>query len=237
MAVITRVMDMPMKTEASLPLLRLMHLVSPSLPVGGFTYSQGIEWANESGWINTPSDLEGWLQDQLEHSLSVFDVPVLLRMHRAAQTADLLSMQRWCDELLAGRETAELRLEEQNRGRAFADLLIGLDLLIAADWHASLSRTQAAGFAYAAVQWRIDEADTALGYLWSWLENLVLAAIKIIPLGQTDGQRLLHRLTPVLPEMVELGMACGDQDIGASSPALAIASSLHETQYTRLFRS
>ncbi len=226
-----------MTTDASLPLLRLMHLVSPSLPVGGFTYSQGIEWAVECGWISDATDLEHWLENQLEQSLAVLDVPVLARLHAAAGTSDMDAMNHWSSELLAGRETAELRLEEQNRGRAFADLLVGLNMASADQWRPLLARCQAAGFAYAAARWEIGARDCALGYLWSWLENLVLAAVKIIPLGQTQGQQLLHRLGPGLPMIADTGLRCTDEDIGASSPALAIASSQHETQYTRLFRS
>jgi urease accessory protein len=92
-----------------LPLLRLMHLVSPSLPVGAFAYSQGIEWAMEAGWLRTADDLEAWLRDQLCNSVSVRDPPLLERMYRAASTEDHASMVRWIDRLLAGRETSDLR--------------------------------------------------------------------------------------------------------------------------------
>ena len=230
-------MTMNKATDRPLPLLRLMHLVSPSLPVGGFTYSQGIEWAVENGWIRDAANLEHWLDDQLRHALGMLDLPILARLHRAAGHNDRTSLERWSEALLAGRETSELRLEEQNRGRALADLLVGLELADAARWRPSLARCQAAGFAFAAARWRITGQEAALGYAWSWLENLVLAAVKIIPLGQTRGHQVLHRLLAILPGVVEESLALDDEDIGASSPALAIASSCHETQYTRLFRS
>ncbi len=224
-------------TEFSLPMLRLMHLVSPSLPVGAFTYSQGIEWAVEAGWIRTADDLEAWLRDQLCNSVSVLDLPLLARMHRAASARHQESMVRWIDWLLAGRETSELRAEEANRGRALADLLTAWDLPDAPDWKPVLARSQAAGFAFAAVAWDIPPRDAALGYGWGWLENLVLAAVKIIPLGQTQGQQLLQRLIEGLPVAVDGALELADDEIGASSPALSIVSSAHETQYTRLFRS
>lgn len=214
-----------------------MHLVSPSLPVGGFTYSQGIERAVEDGWISEAVDLERWLRHQLHHAIAVFDLPLLARMHQAVVDARGDVLEAWTDELLAGRESAELRLEEQNRGRAFANLLEGLKVEEADRWKPIVAKCQAAGFAFAAVRWKIAPREMALGYAWSWLENLVLAAVKIVPLGQTEGQRVLQRLSPELPAAVDAGLALADEEIGTSCPALAIASSRHETQYTRLFRS
>mgnify|MGYP001823704026 FL=1 len=214
-----------------------MHLVSPSLPVGGFTYSQGIERAVEDGWISDAFGLERWLRHQLHHALAAFDLPLLARMHQAVVDARGDVLEAWTDELLAGRESAELRLEEQNRGRAFANLLEGLKVEEADRWKPIVAKCQAAGFAFAAVRWKIAPREMALGYAWSWLENLVLAAVKIVPLGQTEGQRVLQRLSPELPAAVDAGLALADEEIGTSCPALAIASSRHETQYTRLFRS
>lgn len=236
-------------TDPALPLLRLMHLVSPSLPVGGFTYSQGIEWAVEAGWIRTAADLEAWLADQLRHVLTVLDLPLLLRMQGAARAGDPAAMAGWIDRLIAGRETAELRAEEGNRGRALTDLLVAWGLLgrvsgSAPDcgpgpdpWRGVLARSQAAGLAFAAVAWGIGPRDAALGYAWGWLENLTLAGVKLIPLGQTQGQQVLQRLIGQVPAALSQALALADEDIGAASPALAIASSRHETQYTRLFRS
>jgi urease accessory protein len=214
-----------------------MHLVSPSLPVGGFTYSQGIEWAVETGWIRDADDLERWMADQIESSLRYLDLPLLVRMQAAALDRDQAVMAGWVDRLLAGRETAELRREETDRGRALADLLIAWGLEDALAWKPQLARSQAAGFAFAAGAWLIEPHDAATGYAWSWLENLVLAGIKLIPLGQTRGQQALARLATLIPITVGAALSVADQEIGASTPAMAIASSAHETQYTRLFRS
>jgi urease accessory protein len=243
------------------PLLRLMHLVSPALPVGAFTYSQGIEWAVETGWIRTANDLEAWLGDQLDHAIAAVDLPLLARMSSAVRVRDAEAMSHWIDCLTASRETSELRAEEANRGRALVDLLVAWDLVgaqpilsgpsvtmeqggLANDagserqrWKSALARSQAAGFAYAAAAWNIPGRETLLGYAWGWLENLVLAGVKAVPLGQTQGQRILQRLSERIPAAVDLALSLGDEDIGASSPALAIASAAHETQYTRLFRS
>ncbi len=224
-------------TDPDLALLRLMQLISPSLPVGGFTYSQGIELAVECGWINTAADLEEWMDDLLQSSLACLDLPLLFRLHTAVIQDDLSQLQYWNEFLLACRETAELRLEETNRGRALAELIVKLGLPGSEAWKPALARTQLAGFAFAANRWAIPIEQAALGYVWSWLENLVLAAVKIIPLGQTQGQQLLQRLAPRVPALIEPARQLEDEEVGASNPALAIASSRHETQYTRLFRS
>ena len=235
--VIITAMRMHTTTESALALTRLMHLVSPSLPIGSFTYSQGIEWAVECGWIDSAESLGEWLEDQLMTTILHLDLPVLQRLHAAALERDADGLESWSQFLLASRETAELQQEEANRGRALADLLVALEVPNAQVWKPILASCQAAGFATAAAGWQISYRDAAGGYAWSWLENLVLAAVKIIPLGQTEGQQLLSRLAQKLPDAIERSLRITDDMIGASNPALAIASSRHETQYTRLFRS
>jgi urease accessory protein len=261
--------------EPHLRLLRLLQLVSPSLPVGAFAYSQGLEWAVEAGWVDAEPALADWLSDQLRQALTHIDLPILLRMIQAVRAEDAQAMAHWISELRALRETAELRAEEAGRGRALVDLLASLGLLGDGDsrptgrapkaivddaevlpsrvtidaagmpvtagqrahWRALLARSQLAGFAFATAAWRIEPSDALLGYAWSWAENLTLAGVKLIPLGQTAGQRLLLQLAEQIPGAVARAQALDDADLGASTPALAIASSRHETQYTRLYRS
>lgn len=229
----------PMNTpvERNLPLLRLMHLVSPSLPIGAFTYSQGIEWAVECGWIKNTDDLADWINGQLADGMTHLDLPVLYRIYLACERDDDQGILAWSNILLANRETAELRAEERQRGRALTDLLISLAVPTAAERVDLLRKTQIAGFTLAAFRWGITCEQAALGYGWAWLESLILAAVKIIPLGQTAGQQLVHDLAPLLPDAVRIGLQLADDEIGSSLPALAIASCCHETQYTRLFRS
>jgi urease accessory protein len=226
-----------MTTDGDTRLLRLLQLVSPSLPIGGFTYSQGIEWAVESGWIRDRGDLDAWLSDLLHGPLAQVDLPLLLRLQAATEARDREALTTWIDWLLASRETAELRAEESNRGRALADLLVAWGLEGAGDWRPELARSQAAAFAFAAAAWAIDPRVAATGYAWAWLEGLLLAAVKIVPLGQTQGQQVLLGLAGRIPLALERALTLEDDAIGASSPALAIASSRHESQYTRLFRS
>lgn len=220
-----------------LALLRLMHLISPTLPIGSFTYSQGIEWAVETGWIKNVASLQAWLASQLNSSMAQLELPLLKRLYLAWQAEDLQAVEHWIAISNASRETSELLLEEKNRGRALTDLLIALELPQAAQHKPLLSQSQVAAFALASLHWQVPLEQAAYGYAWSWLENLVLAAVKIIPLGQTQGQKLLHQMTPLLLSVIEQGLNLPDDEIGAALPALAIASSRHETQYTRLFRS
>lgn len=225
------------------PLPRLLQLVSPSLPVGGFTYSQGIEWAVEAGWLTDAATVADWLTGQLQGPVAQGDLPLLLRLRGACAARDLAAFEGWTARLLATRETSELRAEEANRGRALADLLVALGLLGAPDpafpapWRAPAARAQLAGFALATTAWAIDGEAALTGYAWAWLEGLALAAVKLVPLGQTDGQRILARLAALIPSAVAVAARIADEAIGAASPALAIASSNHEVQYTRLFRS
>lgn len=226
-----------MTTQADAALLRLLQLCSGTLPVGGFTYSQGIEWAVEHGWITDEASLVAWLRDLIDTNLAHVEIPVLARLYRACEQGDGESLAHWSDWLVASRETRELRDEERNRGRALASLLVELDVPMAVAWRDTLCRCQSTGFALAAEAWGIPPAHAAHGFAWSWLENLALAGVKLIPLGQTAGQRVLHDLGKAASLAIQRGLTMPDDDMGASAPALAIASSGHEIQYTRLFRS
>ncbi len=221
----------------SLAQLRLMQLVSPALPIGGFTYSQGLEYAVEAGWVHDLASLQDWLLGLIEDGIVYLEVPLLVRLYHACVSKDIDALEQWGEYLLAARETRELRLEEQQRARALTRLLIDLGMTDAQRWQPALQRCQAAPYSLAAVNWGIRLPEAALGYAWSWLENMVAAAIKLVPLGQTDGQRVQLALAESLPDAVQRGLVLNDEQIGTSAPAMALASSLHETQYTRLFRS
>ena len=217
--------------------LRLYQLISPSLPIGSFTYSQGLEWAIEAQWITDTPSLKQWLNSILDHSIITLELPILLRLLSAFETSDEASVVRWTQWLLACRETAELRKEEQQRGAALARLLPSLGVSIPENITMHVAKCQLTGFALAAHQWGIDVHKLCYGYCWGWLENIVLAGVKLIPLGQTDGQKIMFELAEKIPSSVEKALSLKDFDIHSSTPALAIASSRHETQYTRLFRS
>ncbi|MFT5226542.1 MAG: urease accessory protein [Polaribacter sp.] len=227
---------MSIKLPNDMALARLMQLISPSLPIGGYSYSQGIEWAVDAGWISTPDDLYQWLEGLLNTNMLYLELPILQRMIEAWVEPDVDCLRNKNEYLIASRETEELRLEETNRARAFSRLLVSL-IPEARQIDPMLWRTQTACYSFACQRWDIEFDSAAYGFLWSWLENLVLSAVKIIPLGQTDGQKTIFKLASIIPNVVKQARDVDDDDIGASSMALAIASAQHETQYTRLFRS
>lgn len=223
--------------DNSLSELRLFQLISPSLPVGGFTYSQGLEWAIEAQWVTDKPSLENWLQSILDASVATLELPVLIRLLKAFNGADDISVVRWTQWLVACRETMELRKEERQRGAALARLLLSLDVQVPAHLATTVASCQLTGIALAASQWGIDCQQLCRGYCWSWLENNVVAGVKLIPLGQTHGQQIMLEMAKTIPTAVTQAMGTNDNDIRSSTPAMAIASSRHETQYTRLFRS
>jgi len=222
-------------------LIRLIHLSSPSLPTGGFAYSQGLEWAVEAGWVKDAATLHDWVLSIAKASMAGVDIPLFRILYDCAEKEDAVAFDRAADLVLAFRETREMRQEEQNRGRALATLLrdLGLPNLAGADspWFGLASGCHLAGFALASQGWKIPVARAAEGYVWAWLENLVIAAVKLIPLGQTQGQKTLARLAEHIGPVVDEGLKRSEKDLGGALPAMAIAGCRHETQYTRLYRS
>ncbi len=227
--------------ESILPGLRLLQLFSPNLPTGAFTYSQGMEWAVECGWLKNEKETTDWLQSVMRDSLQYLELPLMIRLYEAVKSHDHSAFEYWSRWLYAGRETRELREEEKQRARALFSVLTKLP--DAHHWpelktcKPALLLSQLAGYALAACHWHIELIDLLGAYCWSWLENAVAVAIKLVPLGQSEGQTLLYDLSGDISGLVERASKLEDDRIGASNPALAIASSLHETQYSRLFRS
>ena len=218
-------------------LLRLLQLVSPALPIGAFAYSHGLEWARDAGWVRDDRGVEAWIGGLLRQVWSRLDVPILRRMSDAVRTEDETALLEWSELLHASRETAELRAEDRLMGRALARLLADMGLEGAARWIPDDRCSLPLLWACAAVHWNVPLSAAATGLLWTYVEHQVAAAVKLVPLGQTAGQLVLARIGEGIPTAVTRGLALTDVEIGATAPALAIASCLHETQYTRLFRS
>lgn len=224
-----------------LQLVRLLHLASPALPVGAFSYSQGLEWAVESGKVSNEAQAQAWIRDALHFGLARCETPALVDLLRAWKSHDNARVAHLNAEFIATRETAELRAETLQMGYSLARLLRDLPETPDAVTTA-LSGGGAIAYptpwAAAAAMWQIDETEAATTYLWAWLENQVMAAVKLVPLGQTAGQRMLVALTPELPALAaEACRRADDGDWENFTPAMTIASCRHETQYTRLFRS
>jgi urease accessory protein len=214
-------------------LARLLQLASPALPVGAFSYSQGLEAAVEAGEVRDAASAARWIGDVLEHSVGTMEVPVLLRLVDAWAAGDAAAVARWNAEFLASRETAELRAETTQMGWALARLLA--DLGVPRIELAEVAFPTA--FARAVAHWGIEPGAVSIAYLWSWAENQVMAAVKAVPLGQTDGQRLLLELGGRLEALAARAAALDDDELANFTPGLALASARHETQYSRLFRS
>jgi len=221
-------------------LVRLLQLASPTLPVGAYSYSQGMEAAIEAGIVHDATSAQKWIDDVLRFGTARLELPALHRLCLAWSDGDLEQVRRWNDFFVTTRETAELRAETLQMGYSLQLLLSELDDFSAEDLTALAGiqdTTFPCAFAFAVTRWDIPVPSSLVGYLWAWLENQVMAAIKAVPLGQTDGQRLLLRLGAALPGIVTAVPTMADEELCNFTPGLAIASSRHETQYSRLFRS
>lgn len=214
--------------------LHLLHLASSALPVGAYAYSQGLEYAIDAGWLDG-EELATWIHDGLTLGLAQLDLPILLRAYAAQDSTDLAALNHWNNWLLASRETAELLLEDQQVGTALWRLLKTLELpdLPALEQPPGY----AVAFAVACQNWRIDRDAALQGYCYSWLENQVTAATKLVPLGQSAAQRILLAALDTVAQACATAQDVSDAEIGLSLPGLAVASCRHERQHTRLFRS
>lgn len=218
-------------------LLRLLQLSSPALPVGAYAYSEGLEWAVNESWVHDEATAADWIKGLLQHGVARLDLPLLGRLHRAWSNQEPNEVKRWNRYLYAARESAELRAQERQQGASLIKLLADLEIAEAKGWPAEEIPCFATGFALAATQWQIDAKSAALGLTWSWAENQTAAAVKLIPLGQTAAQRILSELTAIIPGALKQAEEVGDDEIGSSALGTLMASVLHETQYSRLFRS
>ena len=221
--------------SAELSLLRLLQLCSASLPVGAYAFSQGLEGAIEQGKVADVSAVKEWVSLSLAHSLAKTDAPILLRMIVVNQQTDKQRLHYWNNYLLACRESHELRLSDVAMGAALKRVLLQLgahEQLLSFD-----ELAYATAFAIAVDQWRIDCLDAVHGFLWSWLENQIAAATKLLPMGQSQAQQLLFELASEIPTAIKTAQKVNDKNIGASMPGFAMISAWHETQYSRLYRS
>jgi urease accessory protein len=222
-------------------LLRLLHLASPALPIGGFHFSQGLEYAVEAGWVRDEATALEWIGGIAGASLATLDLPVLHRLQAAWKREDSVAVLNWNALLIASRETGELRAEDRHLGsallRVLAEMQVSTPLFGASPAKHPVGVAHATAFGLACAHWDVEAADALRTFAWSWAENQVLAAVKLVPLGQSAGQRLLHTLIDRLDEYAVRAAGMADEDIGVSTALNAVASGRHEIQYTRLFRS
>lgn len=220
-------------------LLQLIWLASPALPVGGFSYSEGLESGVDRAGVATESIASDWLCDQLQLSLARGDLAVIAQAIPAWRNADLARVKALNDWVLQTRETSELRAQAEQMGRSLLEWLRNHHSVSTEHIEAcvQLPPTYPVAYALAASPLVACVPDCLTAYAFGWAENMMQAALKSVPLGQSAGQRILARLAAEIPGAVNNAMAIGDEERQAFSPMLAILSSQHETQYSRLFRS
>jgi len=226
--------------EPTLALVRLLQLASPALPIGAYSYSQGLEWVVAVGGVRDAAAAQVWIGDALELVIAPGEAAVVWRLLNAVQSEDWSQAGEWNDWFRASRETAELRAETEQMGSSLCKLASDLDLLDAPAAAAAVAMvpvTLPGAYALIVRGFHVPAAAALTAYVWSWLENQVLAAMKTIPLGHSAGQRLLVEIGARIPAAVTLARSIADEDVSSFAPGLALASSRHETQYTRLFRS
>ncbi|MGF1513005.1 MAG: urease accessory protein UreF [Elainellaceae cyanobacterium] len=221
-------------------LLRLLQLASPALPVGAYSYSEGLETLSQQGTLSDAAALEAWLTHELRYGTVQLETSILLKAHRATSRKDIEAIAEWNQWLSALRDTEELRQQSWQMGQSFKQLLIQLDpafepLLTFAPCNFAIA------FAVAAAQWELTPHEALLGYLYSWINTGIGAGVKLIPLGQTAGQQLQQRLYPQLEATAAAILECSTEEWDSAhefcSWGLSLASMGHETLYSRLFRS
>jgi len=220
-------------------LLLLMQLSSPALPVGGFSYSEGIESAVDAGLVVDESSASAWLCDQLNLSLSRGDLSVLAQALPAWRAFDKPRLQELNQWILSTRETSETRLQTEQMGKSLVEWIKNQEVVDKErlDFLITLPPTWPLSFALVLTPFAIETKACLLAYAFSWAENIVQACIKTVPLGQKSGQRILAILRLKIPYAVEYALGLSDNDRQTFTPGLAILCAAHETQYSRLFRS
>jgi urease accessory protein len=215
--------------------LRLLWLASPALPTGAYAYSRGLELAVERGWVRDAASAHAWIAGLLARQVATLDAPLLARFHDAFTAGAAQDVERYRELSCAARETAELQLEDEQLGLALARVLRDAGVP-----HSERCRelgSFVAVFAHACVHFGIERRAAVTAFLFMVAENQLIAAIKLVPLGQGSGQAVLGQLLACIETLADAALALGDDEIGAFTPGLSLASALHETQYTRLFRS
>lgn len=225
-------------TLTDVNLLCLLQLTSPALPVGAYSYSEGLETLVENGTIADQVALQHWLEAELRYGAIQLEAAVMVRAYQSVKVGDFKALSDWNMWLSAARETEELRSSSWQMGRSLIQLLSKLEPQIMPIVNAvGHPCNYAIAFGIAAADWDINIKGALLGYLHTWATHLITAGVKLIPLGQTVGQHLIRSLQGLLCDAVEQIMKLEDDELSCCSWGLSLASMMHETQYTRLFRS
>ncbi|MGB2924671.1 MAG: urease accessory protein UreF [Limnothrix sp.] len=223
-------------------MLNLLQLSNSSFPLGSFNYSECLEFVIDASQIQSKESLLSFLCSDLQYGSIRLDVLPLLKVQNYVRSKSLLEIKYWNSFLAGIRESRELRQQSIQMGNSLLKLLKDLDQeksgqvkecrqVLGADCHYAIA------FGIAVALWEIEPKQAVLGYLHSWVSNLVGAGVKLIPLGQTAGQQIIYDLHPVIERVAEELMQQKEEHLYACSWGLSLASMNHETMYTRLFRS
>jgi urease accessory protein len=223
-------------------LCRALHLASPALPIGSFSYSQGLETTVDLGLIRNEEDALEWISDALAEIIGRCDAPVVAFIHRAGRshppTERLSEITHWNSWFLASRESMELRRETEQMGWSLLQLALALNWITPAAVTDELDPVAfPTAFALSAAGLALTETTTLTAFCFSWLETQVAAAMKLVPLGQAAGHRILNQCRTSVPTVVRTAADTKPEDISSWAPMLGILSARHESQYSRLFRS
>lgn len=219
-------------------LFHLLQLVSPALPVGAYSYSEGLESLIEQQTLDTADSLQQWLTQELRYGSIRLETAVMLRSWQCTLDKDWEKLNYWNNWLSATRETQELREQSWQMGQSLFRLLTTLDLVYKSTLgQMTLPINYAISFGTVAAHWQIEAETAVMGYLYSWLANLVSAGVRLIPLGQTQGQQILLSLHLCLEKTGNEILRLSDEELSSCNWGLFFASTAHESQYTRLFRS
>lgn len=221
-------------------LYRLMTWLSPAFPVGGFSYSSGLEWAVEVGDITDTASLADWLDAMLGDGSGFCDATFLVHAYRATEAGETAALNEIAELAAAFVPSRERQLETTSQGRAFIDIVRaawnadGLDAVIAA---CSTPMVYPVAVGVVAAMHAVPLAPTLHGFLHALVSNWISAASRLIPLGQTDSQRVLVRLEAAVAATANRALDAALDDLGSATFRADLAGLRHETQYTRLFRS
>jgi urease accessory protein len=219
-------------------LLHLLQLASPALPVGAYSYSEGLESLVDRKVINNKETLEDWIKHELSYGSIRIEIAIMLRSYHSVCQNDLETLDKWNAWLSAARDTEELRQQSWQMGRSLLKLFVELQ-----PQHSTFASAiespcnYAVAFGIASACWQIEDRIAAIGYLQSWTANIISAGVRLIPLGQTAGQQILINLHDIIVRVTQEILLLKDEELGSCSWGLALASMAHQTQYTRLFRS
>jgi len=221
-------------------LLNLLQFASPALPIGAYSYSQGLEAALESGIVADAASARVWIADHLQHVVAQWEAPLTWRLMRAFSAGDDAAVLLWSERFIASRESAEFRAETIQMGYSLTKLVA--ELGIAEGRLITLLQSQPevalpTAFACAVAALDIPHEAALLAMLFAWAENQVLVCVKSVPLGQVAGQRLLLSLRSEIEAAAAYARAVDDDAMCNWAPGLALLSMRHEVQYSRLYRS